>query len=395
MRYPVGVIASTSSVSARALAPSDRTSPLLFAALPDLATRVPWLPLVHVPTVVEPCDAIGLWLGRDGVFMKRDDLISPLYGGNKIRRYEFVLADARARNARRIVTVGGLASTQVMATALFGRALGFEVSAVLFDQPVTDFARASVRGFCGAGAELIYGGGYFGTIAQTWARWRRDREANYFIMAGAASPLANLGFIDAMLELHGQVERGEAPRPDMIVVPSGSSGTLAALALGAAHLGWDTEIVGVRITTPFACNRVTVSAVVRRTDRFLAARDARWKRVTHRIRFSVYGGALGPGYGASTPEALEGAERVRDLTGAPGEVTYSGKALAALRVLCQSPEHRRKTILLWNTLSTPRPTELVAVENVPASFRFMWPSDPGKDAHSPSDEGAGAPDGKG
>ena len=330
---------------------------------------------------VEPCSAIGTWLGRrDGVFMKRDDLVSPLYGGNKVRRYEYVLADARARNAKRIVTVGGLASTQAMATTLFGRALGFEVCLVLFDQPVTRFARESVRGFVAGGAEVIYGGGYVMTGLRAWRAMRRGAD-NYFIMPGAAGALANLGYIDAMFELAKQVERGAMPRPDVIVLPTGSSGTLAALALGAAHLGWETEIIGVRITTALACNRLTVSAVIRSTDRHLASRDRRWKPMRDRVRYSLCGAALGRGYGHPTPDAVEGAAQNEVLTGVPGEVTYSGKALAALRALVAEPRHRGKVFLLWNTLSTPRPalpasSGAIDLGAVPPSLRWMFEGEP-------------------
>jgi D-cysteine desulfhydrase len=73
------------------------------------------------------------------------------------------------------------------------------------------------------------------------------------------------------------------------------------------------------------------------------------------VRYRLYGGALGRGYGYPTPEAREGAEQVETLTGATGEVTYSGKALAGLRALVAEPRYRDKTFLLWNTLSTPRP----------------------------------------
>jgi D-cysteine desulfhydrase len=336
------------------------------------------MPLAHVPTAVEPCDAIGPWLGRSsGVFMKRDDRISPLYGGNKVRRYELVLADAKARGKKRIVTVGGLASTQAMATALFGRELGFEVRIVLFDQPVTRFAREAVRGFVAAGAEVIYGGGYVSTAMRAYAAHRRSRDENYFIMPGAAGPLANFGYIDAMLELAQQVERGEMPRPDVIVLPTGSSGTLAALALGAAHLGWSTEIVGVRITTALAANRLTIGAVIRSTDRALAALDSRWKPVRDRVRYRIHGGALGAGYGAPTAEAIEGAEQIEALTGASGEVTYSGKALAGLRSLVAEPRHRDKVFLLWNTLSTPRPAlRPIAETPIPSSLAWMWEREP-------------------
>src|SRR5262245_17860931 len=133
------------------------------AEFPELAKSVPWLPLAHVPTPVEPCDAIADWLGRRGVWIKRDDLISPIYGGNKVRRYEHVLADARARGAERLVTAGGVGSTQVLATILLGRSLGFEVSAALFDQPATRFARRAVLGGAAAGGDLVYGGGYLRT----------------------------------------------------------------------------------------------------------------------------------------------------------------------------------------------------------------------------------------
>jgi D-cysteine desulfhydrase len=351
--------------------PADRKSPLLFDALPGLAGVVPWTPLAHVPTAVEPCDAIRDWLGRGGVFMKRDDLVSPLYGGNKVRRYEFVLADAKAKGKERIVTAGGIASTQVMATALFGRALGFEVRAVLFDQPVTRFAQEAVLGFADLGVELVYGGGY---LTSAWRTFRAMREGsgNYLILPGAANALANLGYVDAMLELAQQVERGEAPRPDVILLPTGSSGTLAALALGAAYLGWDTDIIGVRITAALACNRATIWFIVQSTDRYLAARDPRWKRLSERVRYALYGGALGKGYGYPTPDAIEGAERVADLTGAKGEVTYSGKALAALRTLGGSPAYAKKTILLWNTLSTRRPTPSAnARARVPRSLDWV------------------------
>jgi D-cysteine desulfhydrase len=352
--------------------PEGRRAPLLFEALPDLARHVPWTPLAHVPTAVEPCDALAKWLGRSGVFMKRDDLVSPLYGGNKVRRYEFLLADAKARGATRIVTVGGIASTQVMATALFGARLGFAVCAVLFDQPVTEFARTQILGFADAGVELVWGGGYVTTALRTLRALRRS-PGSYFIMPGAAEPVANLGYVDAMLELAGQVERGEAPKPDVIVLPTGSSGTLAALALGAAHLGWKTEIVGVRITSALACNRLTVGWILRGTDRFLARLDPRWKPRRAEVRYRLYGGELGPGYGHPTPASKEAALRWRDLTGVTGEVTYSGKALAAVRAIAADEAYRDKTILLWNTLSTPRPTPGAgARERVPKSLEWVF-----------------------
>lgn len=353
------------------LVPASRTRPLLFDALPELS--LPWTPLAHAPTPVERMDRILDWLGPGEHWMKRDDRISPLYGGNKVRRYEFVLADAKARGKTRIVTAGGIASTQAQATALFGRALGFRVHLVLFDQPITRFSKRALLVDADAGAELEWGGGYVTTAARTTRALLRERRASELILPGAANPLANLGYVDAMLELDAQVRAGAMPRPDAIVLPTGSSGTLAALALGAAHLGWDTEIVGVRITTALATNAFTVSQVMGATDRFLTQRAPRsWRPQRRHARWSLDGSALGPGYGHPTAESVEAIPEVQRLLGVPGEVTYSAKALAAFRRLTRSPRWRGKTLLFWCTLSSVCPEPSAdAASKVPPSLRWV------------------------
>ncbi len=331
--------------------PAGRTEPLLFSEFPELRGTTPWTPLAHVPTPVEPCDAIADWLGRGGVFVKRDDLVSPLYGGNKVRRYEYLLAHAREKGADRIVTAGGLCSTQVTATALFGAALGFDVTAVLFDQPWTSFGKRSLLVDAAAGAELVHGGGYLATAWKTW-RALRARPRSHFLAPGASSPLANLGYVDAMLELSEQVRRGEMPRPDAIVVPSGSAGTLVGIALGAAYLGWPTTVWGVRITELVACNRIVVGLLAGRTARSLEGRSsrfARWRAQGTRIR--LFHRAFGGAYGRPTPGAIEAIPIVERLTGVPGEVTYTGKALVALRAIGRLPAFAGKTILYWHTLA--------------------------------------------
>jgi D-cysteine desulfhydrase len=352
-------------------APVHRSRPLLFSALPELS--LPWTPLAHAPTPVERMTAIQDWLGPGQHWMKRDDRISPLYGGNKVRRYEFVLADAKARGKSRIVTAGGIASTQAMATALFGRALGFRVHLVLFDQPITRFAKRALLVDADAGAELEWGGGYVTTAARTTLALFRERKASELILPGAANPLANLGYVDAMLELDAQVRAGQLPRPDAIVLPTGSSGTLAALALGAAHLGWATEIIGVRITTALATNAFTVSQVMGATDRFLTQRAPRsWRPRRKQARWSLDGSALGAGYGHPTAEALEAIPEVEKLLGVPGEVTYSAKVLAAFRRLARLPRWKGKTLLFWCTLSSVSPEPAAdAASKVPASLRWV------------------------
>ncbi|AUX23610.1 hypothetical protein SOCEGT47_041370 [Sorangium cellulosum] len=361
--------------AARGSLPAARELPL-FAELPELARQVPWRPLAHAPTPVVPCAAIEGYLGRGGVWTKRDDRISPLYGGNKVRRFEFLLADAERRGARTLVTVGGLASTQVTATAIFGRALGFAVTAVLFDQPVTRFARRALLADAESGAALVHGGGYATTALRALrAHGRADRP--YFILPGASSALPCLGYVDAMLELAEQVRRGEAPRPDRIVVPTGTGGTVAGLALGAAMLGWPTTIVGVRITERIASNRAVVRYEIGSMMRYLARRAPRFtRRRLPDVRFEIDPRAVGPGYGAPTPASIAAIPEVERLIGVPGEVTYSGKALAALREIGR--ERPGETILLWQTLSSARAAAdaaPVGPEALPPAFARFFEGD--------------------
>ena len=345
------------------------TEPLLFRAFPDLARRVPWIRLAETPTPVEPCDAIVDYLGRGGVFQKRDDLISPLCGGNKVRRFEYLLADAARQRALELVTVGGLASSQVVASALFRRANGFAVTAVLFDQPVTSFARRAILASAGAGAKLIRGGGYASTAWRTWRAYEQGERA-YFVPPGASTPVANLGYVDAALELGAQVERGECPRPDFIVLPSGSGGTLTGLAIGLAILDWPTVVVGVRITERIACNRVTIDYLIGQSTHHLRRNSETYCALSPPApRYEIHQDAVGKGYGYPTEDAIAAVSLIERLTGAPGEITYSAKGIAGLRAVARA--YPRSTILYWHTLSSAPWPRLARPEDVPDFARFF------------------------
>jgi len=346
------------------LEPRARTGPRILALAPKLAER-PFVALAH-ETPVEPLSRYG-----ERVWVKRDDQSAELYGGNKVRRFEWLLAEALARGKRRVVTVGGLASTQVSSTIAFGRALGLEVSCVLFDQPHTPYLREALQSDVELGGELVYAGGYARTALRVALELARDRSS-YFIAPGASGPLANLSYVDAMLELAAQVDAGAMPRPDRIVVATGSGGTCAGLAAGAALLGWSTTIVAARITDRAVCNLATLRSLTALTLRQL--REEGYRGPTARPRIAIEPRVVGAGYGEPTLAAVEGARRYGELFGAPGEVTYAGKALAALELAVR--EHPNENILLWNTLSTRsrrsgRPSPAVIERAPPALRRFM------------------------
>lgn len=335
------------------IAPASR-EPLLHGELPH--TRAfSFEPLLHGPTPVTPLDALSAWLGRGDVFAKRDDLAHPLYGGNKVRKFEWLLGAARARGAIDLVALGAVASTQVTATATLGRALGYRVHAVLFEQPMTAFARRALLANHAAGLFQSYGGSMPTAALRAFRLHRRLGPTSFAMLPGASTPLPNLGFIDAALEVGEQVRRGEAPRPDVVVVPAGTCGTAVGLAIGFRLLGWDTEVVAVRIGPRAGCNEGLVKLVDYMTTRAITQAEPSFaKRLRGRARVIMDHDACGEGYGFPTPDALEGADRLTAITGYPGEVTYTGKALAAVRRLARGRLSKARSIWLWNTL-TQRP----------------------------------------
>lgn len=186
-------------------------------------------------------------LGRDNLWIKRNDVISPVYGGNKVCKLEFSLAEALARGKKRIVTLGAIGSNHGLATAIFCRRLGLECALLLFDQPVTSYVRRNLLLFFKNGAELFYQSG------MTWAGFKfyvaerlKDPRA-FFLYAGGTSPLGNLGPVSGALELKRQVGRGLLPEPRYVLCPHASNGTLAGLTLGFRLAGFDTTVIGVRV----------------------------------------------------------------------------------------------------------------------------------------------------
>ena len=114
---------------------APNTELALFRAYPRLVDRIERYPVLSGPTPVEPLDLEGI--PDDQLFVKRDDHCSPLIGGNKPRKLEFVVGSALAHRACRLVTTGGLGTHHGLATTIVGRDAGLATTLILVHQPVT------------------------------------------------------------------------------------------------------------------------------------------------------------------------------------------------------------------------------------------------------------------
>lgn len=320
----------------------------LFERLPRLADLVPFVELADgLPTAVEQVD--------DRLWVKRDDQTSSTYGGNKVRKLEFLLPVAQRRRGP-LVTAGGIGSHHVLAAAVYAAGLGLDVEAVLFPQPVTDDVRETTAALAALDNVRVTRVPHRylmpAALAQRLAALTPRRP--YLLWPGASTPLGTLGYVGAGVELVDAVVGNGLPRPDVVVVPLGSGGTAVGIALGLALAGWaDTTVLAVRAADPVATNGRVLGALEAGTTALLAIGGA-WPR---RTRLEIDGRWFGGVYGKPTV-AGDNAMAVAAGMDLPLEPTYTAKAFAA----ALDRMRRGERVLFVQTFSgTKRPVPTAAL----------------------------------
>jgi 1-aminocyclopropane-1-carboxylate deaminase/D-cysteine desulfhydrase-like pyridoxal-dependent ACC family enzyme len=293
------------------------------------------------PTPLEPAGALGRAIGVAELTIKREDRSSARYGGNKVRGLEFLLADARPGTV--FVTLGGTGSTHCLATAVHAAAAAGRAVLAQFPQPDTPASRA-VASACRANAALVVHARTSGLLPlAVLTAWRRAGALGprRWIPGGGAHPRAVVGHLLAGLELAAQI----ASPPDAIVLPLGTGGTAAGLALAVTALGWPTRIVAIRVAPRIVANPWRTTWLARRARRLLAHRGV--PLPAPRSLHIVDG--LGNGYGYPTPEG-EAAERLASEHGLTLDPTYGAKAFAFLMRRATRDVRR---VVFWHTFAVP------------------------------------------
>ncbi len=316
----------------------------LFVRFPALA-RLPRVALGDFPTPVQPLNLGDEPLDGE-LWIKRDDLSASPLGGNKVRALEFLLGDLAPGEV--VLTAGGEGSTHILTTAIYVRALGGITHAVRWKHEMNPTALATEARVRSITANVrTMPGPVTGLLLANASRRPHVR----WIPPGGTSVLGMLGHVNAALELAEQIARGEMPAPVRVVLPVGSGGTAAGLALGFAIAGLDTTVVGARVAPRISAGRARMLWLVDRERAFLAR--ATGERITRvdasrvEIIHSVYAGA----YGRALPSANATTAVLERSTGAHLDGTYSAKAFAAAHALAAST---RGITLFWLTFDGRR-----------------------------------------
>lgn len=354
--------------------PADMTD-YLANAYPVLAERLQKLPLADLPT---PITGGHIATGDSSVSIgvKRDDMTSSFYGGNKLRKLEYLLQRARERNAHCVATFGSVASNHALATTLYAKRIGLESICLLSHQAKTPATRAVLSLLLQNDAEIVRYGGDYHTRVETMRHHVQGRSCSV-IPLGGSSWLGAVGYVNAGLEFAAQVAARETPRPDRIYMATGTMGSAVGLALGLALAGLDSSVQAVRVSPSSLMNEDRLyrlmdktALMLNRIDPSIPADLARSTNVEIRHEF------FGAGYAKSneaTDRAVAIAQEQLELN---LETTYTGKAMAALLHDIERGNVAGSRLVFWNTYnSSPLPDvdeSALSLERLPSEFECYF-----------------------
>lgn len=289
-------------------------------------TRFPRLELIGAPTPLEYLPRLSDHLGRE-IFIKRDDVTPLAMGGNKLRKLEFLAADALREGADTLITAGAIQSNHVRQTAAVAAKLGLHCVALL-ENPIGTRA----ENYLTNGNRLLLD--LFNTqvemcdaltqpdvqMEELATRIEAQGYRPYVIPVGGSNALGALGYVESALEIAQQCEG--AVELSSVVVASGSAGTHAGLAVGLEQLMPGAELIGVTVSRKVADQLPKVVALQQAVANSL--------ELQANAEIKLWDDYFAPGYGTPNDEGMEAVKLLAQLEGILLDPVYTGKAMAGL-----------------------------------------------------------------
>ena len=311
----------------------------LYERFPALAS----IPRVSLCVLPSPVDLVSVD-GAD-IWVKSDGNNAAVCGGNKVRALEFLLAGLQPGDT--VLTAGGEGSTHVLATAVHARRLGGRGIGVRWRHEMNHSAYRVADMILD---ECVMSPVYATTVgALIRAQLLRLAQGVRYIPVGGATPLGILAHVNAALELARQISSGVLPVPSRVVLPLGTGGTVAGLALGFAIAGLETATIAVQVTPAIVANGFRIRRLISRTakliERLTGERMPQVPAHLLGIVHDAYGGA----YGRPLPAAQDAARALERTTAIRLDDTYSSKAFVVALSLAHSANG---PTLFWNTFDS-------------------------------------------
>ncbi|KKW50209.1 D-cysteine desulfhydrase [Pantoea sp. BS_4] len=308
-----------------------------------LIHQFPRIELLGAPTPLEFLPRLSDFLGRD-IFIKRDDVTPLALGGNKLRKLEFLAADALREGADVLLTAGAIQSNHVRQTAAVAAKLGLKCVALLENPIATQSENYLTNGnrllLELMDVEVVMVDALTDPAAQLAEQAERLEAQGfrpYTLPVGGSNALGALGYVECAQEIVHQSE-GVVDFA-AVVVASGSAGTHAGLAIGLEHLMPQTELVGVTVSRQRDEQLPKVDAI----RQALASQLS----VEAKAPVTLWDDYFGPRYGEPNEEGTEAIKLLARLEGLLLDPVYTGKAMAGLIDGISQNRFRREGPLLF------------------------------------------------
>ena len=304
------------------------------------------LNFAHLPTPVEALPRLSQALGGPRLLIKRDDQTGLAFGGNKTRKLEFLVAEARDQGAKTLISGGALQSNHCRQTAAAAARFGFKCILVLTgEKPKQPSANLLLDELFGA--EIIYVADRNDRdriLQGTFDRAAKEGMKPYLVPYGGSNPTGALGYAFAMKELMAQNLQA-----DWIVFATSSGGTHAGLLLGQRVFGYKGKVLGISVDEPEEWLKHCVSEVASTASETLGKR----------IQFTpdeVIANAnyCSAGYGVLTEQEREAIRLFATCEGLLLDPVYTGRAAAGVIDLIRKGFFKKdETVLFLHTGGQP------------------------------------------
>ena len=274
-----------------------------------------------LPTPLYKLENLSREFGKN-IYIKRDDMIGVALGGNKVRKLEYLLADARDQGVDVVLTAGGPQSNHAMLTAACASRIGMKAILVLKKRGEITGGNLILDDIYNAEVRLVDTDSYddvYAEMDRIMEELRKAGHTPYFITVGGRVPRGSLGYVGCVEEIARQ-SKELGVTFSSIISATGSGGTYAGLTYGAKlHLP-GTRSVGVGVCDdPFE----DITFDLMNGLKELMESDVPVSREDIHIRFCI-----GPGYAIPSPEGCAAVRRLARSEGILVDPVYTGKALA-------------------------------------------------------------------
>jgi len=354
----------------------------LFKYYPIFVKKIPYLKIGDFPTPVEKLKNLGNKFNCKNLYIKRDDLSSDTYGGNKVRKLEFILAEVLKNRKKVIFTFGLAGSNHAVASTIYAKKVGLKCILMLLPQPNAHYLQRNLLLDYYFGANLHQKkNAIFLTFTIAIEIIRQiiiTGTIPVIIPPGGSSKIGIIGFVNAAFELKEQIDSGVILEPDYIYLSIGSMGSAIGLILGLKVLGLKSKVISIRVVDHKYSNLKKMMKLFKKVNNYLHNIEPSFPIIKITAKdFNIRHDFFGKQYGLFTKQGVEAAKLIQENEGIMLDGTYTAKTFAAVINDIEKNNFNDKVILFWNTYNSNDLSKFIAKVNykqLPKKFHYYFTS---------------------